>query len=839
MERPLEWDLVIKVKYGDTLKRFGAFVHGFGMDYDMSKLRSKIVNSFNLNSDAELILTYTDEDGDIVTLGDDDDLHDAVVSQHLNPLRINVQLKSGTGRHSDLESQTAKPTPEMSPQIKNQQTQINFALDEALKSLPEPFRGALSKVSQDFFLKAVSSAPAFAEFMEYFSKMGLSDAKQPSSSPLGDSSDTSIGASAQTMDVNIGDGPKFLNDSASLSTVIPDPVSEVMQKHRESDYVNSGGRVKIPVDLNTDIPRNAHTLVYPSVDDLLTPILTETQAPISATNDDINHDKETSDAHRKGKSIISAVPFSMPPVDHTAEHNSWNYELQNPFLAPYYGITEIMSSDNSKQLPVGMGSTASNHGFSSPVDVPTNKHISAPTTDVPLPSGFFPTGHPYRRGDGYHETMHRTFHRGVQCDGCGMHPIMGPRFKSNGKEDYDLCGICFSEMGNEADYTRIDRPSPICQRPYNDFYNTHSRYLLPSSHAVHGCWMRPSRAKLESHFVQDVTVLDGTPMPPSTPFTKIWRMCNNGTTRWPYGTNLVWVGGDQFANRCSVQLEIPVNGFPLDTEIDIAVDFRAPSRPGRYVSYWRLASPSGQMFGQRVWVLIQVDMSRLISSSSNFPTDLNLNLPPESSGQNELGIIDVNAQPLDGVGSEPILPTNTSELVKPLVTDIPSKTAEPAASDAIAEPVPAVSSSISYPLIKFPACLSDASPVAVVPPSETIHEDNLVEQTLLKKLEEMGFKQIDLNKEVLRLNDYNLEQSLDDLLDVKQIDLNKEVLRLKEYNLEQFVDDLCGSAEWDPLLADLQELGFSDNETNKKLLIKNGGSIKRVMSDLIAGEKGE
>ncbi|EHA8588420.1 protein NBR1 [Cocos nucifera] len=818
-----------KVKYGDTLKRFGAYVHGFSIDYDMSKLRSKIINSFNLNSDAELILTYTDEDGDIVTLGDDDDLHDAVVSQHLNPLRINVQLKSGTCRLSDLESQTAEPTPEVSPLIKTQQPQISFALDEALKSLPEPFRGALSKLCQDFFLKAVSSTPAFAEFMKYFSKLGLSNANQPSNSPRGHSSDTSVGASAQTMHVNIGDGPKFLNDSASPSTVIPDPVSEVMQKHRESDYVNSGGRVKIPVDLNTDIPRNIHTPVYPSIDDLLMPILTETHAPILATNDDINHDKETSDAPHKGKSIISAAAFSVPPVDHTAKHNSQNYETQTPFLAPSYGITEIMSGVNSKQLPVGMVLSASNHGFSSPVDVSTHKHTGAPTADVPLPSGFFPIGHPHRRGDGYHESMHRTFHRGVQCDGCGMHPIMGPRFKSNVKEDYDLCGICFSEMGNEADYTRTDRPPPISHRLYDDFYNTHSRYLLPSSHAVHGSGMRPSRAKLESRFIRDVTVLDGTLMPPSTPFTKIWRMCNNGTTRWPCGTHLVWVGGDQFANCCSVQLEIPVNGFPVDTVIDIAVDFRAPLRPGRYVSYWRLASPSGQKFGQRVWVLIQVDMSRSISSSSNFPTDLNLNLPPESSGQNELGIIDVNAEPLDGVGSEPSLPTTTSELVKPLVTDIPSKTAEPAASDAIAQPVPAVGSSMSHPLINFPSCLSDASPVAVVPPCETIHDDNLVERTLLRKLEELGFKQIDLNKEVLRLNDYNLEQSLDDLLDVKEIDLNKEVLWLKEYNLEEFVDDLCGSAEWDPLLAHLQELGFSDNETNKKLLIRNGGSIERVV----------
>ena len=53
-------------------------------------------------------------------------------------------------------------------------------------------------------------------------------------------------------------------------------------------------------------------------------------------------------------------------------------------------------------------------------------------------------------------------------------------------------------------------------------------------------------------------------------------------------------------------MQIPVNGFPIGKELDVAVDFTAPSRPGRYVSYWKMASPSGQKFGQRVWVLIQV-----------------------------------------------------------------------------------------------------------------------------------------------------------------------------------------------------------------------------------------
>lgn len=54
--------------------------------------------------------------------------------------------------------------------------------------------------------------------------------------------------------------------------------------------------------------------------------------------------------------------------------------------------------------------------------------------------------------------------------------------------------------------------------------------------------------------------------------------------------------------------QVPENGLPVDRELDIAVDFTAPASPGRYISYWKMASPSGQKFGQRVWVLIQVTL---------------------------------------------------------------------------------------------------------------------------------------------------------------------------------------------------------------------------------------
>ena len=41
-------------------------------------------------------------------------------------------------------------------------------------------------------------------------------------------------------------------------------------------------------------------------------------------------------------------------------------------------------------------------------------------------------------------------------------------------------------------------------------------------------------------------------------------------------------------------------------EIDVCVDFVAPAKPGRYISYWRLTSPDLLKFGQGIWVLIQV-----------------------------------------------------------------------------------------------------------------------------------------------------------------------------------------------------------------------------------------
>ncbi|MQL05523.1 hypothetical protein EI015_25970, partial [Escherichia coli] len=93
----MESTLVIKVKYGDILRRFSARVNQNNqLDLDMVGLRAKICSLFNFTADANLMLRYVDEDGDLVTLVDDADLHD-MMRQDLKFLRIDVHMSNDSG----------------------------------------------------------------------------------------------------------------------------------------------------------------------------------------------------------------------------------------------------------------------------------------------------------------------------------------------------------------------------------------------------------------------------------------------------------------------------------------------------------------------------------------------------------------------------------------------------------------------------------------------------------------------------------------------------------------------------------------------------------------------
>jgi len=210
------------------------------------------------------------------------------------------------------------------------------------------------------------------------------------------------------------------------------------------------------------------------------------------------------------------------------------------------------------------------------------------------------------------ESEEQEVHSGVICDVCDE-PISGVRYKCTTCNNYDLCAQCESRPGSHdpshillkiqkpvTDYGTYGRGCPYV-RPRN--VNSHSYAHAPAP----GAWHRGNKKTAQqsgylSRYVQDVTVPDGSSVDAGIHFVKIWKLRNEGQLAWPEGTYLEFVGGDKLSSEEEV-LVPPVNP---GSEIDVAVDMNAPSKPGRYVSYWRLCTSDGSRFGQRVWVDVYV-----------------------------------------------------------------------------------------------------------------------------------------------------------------------------------------------------------------------------------------
>ncbi|MCD7464770.1 Protein joka2 [Datura stramonium] len=221
----MESSIVIKVKYEETLRRFNACVINEKLDLNIGGLRDKIIQLFNFSHDAELTLTYIDEDGDVVTLVDDEDLQD-VMRQGLNPLRISVRLNAAerSGRPSALSS--GNSTPLRSPRVQPPFPDLNSRVSDVLKSVPEPLRESVIKVCSDLTTRASSSTPILAELVNAMSELGLSYYQNQASGPqpvkeAGSHSGTSNGnsMSADGGEPNVKSGEPSLKKNGPLTAL--------------------------------------------------------------------------------------------------------------------------------------------------------------------------------------------------------------------------------------------------------------------------------------------------------------------------------------------------------------------------------------------------------------------------------------------------------------------------------------------------------------------------------------------------------------------------------------------------------------------------------------------
>ena len=156
----------MQVKYDTSLRRFNVYAREDGsLDLSLAGLRSKICELFQFNPYAEFVITYVDEDNDIVTMADDSDLLD-VLHQGLNPLRLEVSLTSQNNRATEKQPQSQPSTPRNFSLPKDQRQAFDLSIfsNETLKLLPEPLRKAILKCTKETV--DLASAPAVAELIE-------------------------------------------------------------------------------------------------------------------------------------------------------------------------------------------------------------------------------------------------------------------------------------------------------------------------------------------------------------------------------------------------------------------------------------------------------------------------------------------------------------------------------------------------------------------------------------------------------------------------------------------------------------------------------------------------
>ncbi|KAJ7193347.1 hypothetical protein GGX14DRAFT_589198, partial [Mycena pura] len=126
---------------------------------------------------------------------------------------------------------------------------------------------------------------------------------------------------------------------------------------------------------------------------------------------------------------------------------------------------------------------------------------------------------------------------------------------------------------------------------------------------------------LRAAFLDDVTLPDGQNFPPGAEFMKCWRVVNSGDVEWPAGTELVWVAGEKFARGHTGPGSVSIGMVKAGAEVDLWTgELKAPEVAGRFVSYWRLRDAEGNLFGDNIWIDINVTETRSneqsLSSSS-------------------------------------------------------------------------------------------------------------------------------------------------------------------------------------------------------------------------------
>ncbi|MFJ7211525.1 NBR1-Ig-like domain-containing protein [Amycolatopsis sp. NPDC098790] len=116
----------------------------------------------------------------------------------------------------------------------------------------------------------------------------------------------------------------------------------------------------------------------------------------------------------------------------------------------------------------------------------------------------------------------------------------------------------------------------------------------------------------ESSFVADVTVPDGTVMPPGFKFEKVWRLRNTGTVPWT-GRFLRRLGAPGGLGIPSSPVQVRISDTHPGETVDVIVPLKAHVLPGTAEAHWKMVDDRGyeyfpDRYFQGIFLTIVVDI---------------------------------------------------------------------------------------------------------------------------------------------------------------------------------------------------------------------------------------
>jgi hypothetical protein len=483
-------------------------------------------------------------------------------------------------------------------------------------------------------------------------------------------------------------------------------------------------------------------------------------------------------------------------------------------------------------------------------------------------------------------------HYGIACDVTGMSPIVGTRYKKL-LCDYDLCQEAFDQLtaDERKEFIQVDTPADAARIwekeaeaekvRLSDILAASLSAVEPSLDSGRRSWSRtavepeaePSvepeqvkkamkNSKMGMKFLEDVSLPDGIHLQPGTILSKVWRVVNCGPEQWPADTRLQHVDGSLFdgSEPC------PVPQLESGQECELSLhNMTAPVDAGQYKSSWRLSTPAGE-FGDFLWFDVSVVEANSAQGEARQQAALEAEKAVEAELEAEMARIaaaeEAKAQAarlaVERVAAKAALAAAEEAAAARLAAEEAAKAAAAEAARVAAEEAAKAAAEEAARVAAeeaAKAAAEDAARVAAEEAAKAAAED------AARAAEDCIFCRASAGQARVAAEEAAKPKAGEGKLPVEwqfamdalvQMGFDPNVAQAQvaaaEGDLQVALEAALScvpppppppswNAKWDSLMGELAEMGFEDEEANKRAITANDGILKDTVTALVAEER--